>query len=67
MELSLELYDVLYQASTEKLTGTIELNFLDGNIGTTHVRISGSRWAKRVPRGIGALIPGSRRSEAVAS
>lgn len=64
VELTAEVYDVLSQAFHQGITGTVELQFVNGNVGQTYIRISGSKWAKKVPRGIGALIPGSQRMEA---
>jgi hypothetical protein len=63
VELNPEVYDILFLALEQRITGTIELNFIDGNVGQTHVRITGRKWAKNVPRGIGALIPGNGKRD----
>ena len=49
-ELNPEMYDVLERACREKLTCTIELNFLMGSVASTHVRQSGALWVQRPER-----------------
>ena len=40
------LYDVLRRVLDNRLTCTVDLNFVDGGLGNSHVRMDGEKWSK---------------------